>query len=126
MGIKDYRDLEIWKRGMDLVEAIYNLTLAMPKEEVYGLTAHLRKTAVSIPSNIAEGFARFYAKEFRQFLFVSLGSCAELNTQILIATRLKFLNPEKVAALSREIDVTSRMIMALIKKINQRQETSDQ
>ena len=125
MGIKDYRDLEIWKRGMDLVELIYTLTLAMPKEEVYGLTAHLRKTAVSIPSNIAEGFARSYAKEFRQFLFVALGSCAELNTQILIASRLKFLSPQKVAALSREIDVTSRMIMALIKKINQRQATSD-
>jgi four helix bundle protein len=125
MGIKDYRDLEIWKRGMDLVEVIYSLTLSMPKEEVYGLTAHLRKTAVSIPSNIAEGFARSYAKEFRQFLFVSLGSCAELNTQILIAMRLKFLDPEKVESLSREIDVTSKMIMALIKKVNQRQETSD-
>ena len=125
MGIKDYRDLEIWKRGMDLVEAVYNLTLSMPKEEIYGLTAHLRKSAVSIPSNIAEGFARSYAREYRQFLFIALGSCAELNTQIMIAARLKFLNLEKATLISREIDVVSKMIMALIKKLNQRPETSD-
>jgi four helix bundle protein len=125
MGIKDYRDLEIWKRSMDLVEAVYESTRSMPKEEVYGLTAHLRKTAVSIPSNIAEGFARSYAKEYRQFLFVSLGSCAELNTQVLIAVRLKYLDPEKAAFMSQEIDVISRMTMALIKKLDQRPETSD-
>ena len=110
---------------MDLVEAVYNLTLSMPKEEIYGLTAHLRKSAVSIPSNIAEGFARSYAREYRQFLFIALGSCAELNTQIMIAARLKFLNLEKATLISREIDVVSKMIMALIKKLNQRPETSD-
>ncbi len=124
MGIKDYRDLEIWKRSMDLVEAIYEMTRAMPKEEVYGLTAHVRKTSVSIPSNIAEGFSRWHTKEYRQFLFVALGSCAELNTQILIAARLKFLDPDKIVAVSQEIDVVSRMIMALIKKLDQRPATS--
>ncbi len=110
---------------MDLVEAVYELTRSMPKEELYGLTAHLRKTAVSIPSNIAEGFARSYAKEYRQFLFVSLGSCAELNTQLLISARLKLLDSENVSQLSQEIDVISKMTMALIKKLDQRPETGD-
>ncbi len=82
--IKNFRDLEIWKRSMKLVEEIYNLTRAFPKDEIYGLTGQLRRAAVSIPSNIAEGFARFHNKEYRQFLYMSLGSCAELTTQLII------------------------------------------
>jgi len=80
MKIKSYRDLNIWKRSIKVVEDIYKITKNFPKEEIYGLTGQLRRSAVSIPSNIAEGFARFSNKEYRQFLFISLGSCAELST----------------------------------------------
>ena len=68
MKIKSYKDLNIWKRSIVLVEDIYKITKNFPKEEIYGLISQLRKSAVSIPSNIAEGFARFYNKEYRQFL----------------------------------------------------------
>jgi len=90
MKIKNYKDLNIWKRSIGLVEDIYKITMNFPKEEIYGLTSQLRKSAVSIPSNIAEGFAKFYNKEYKQFLFISLGSCAELSTQIIIALRLGY------------------------------------
>ena len=83
MKIKSYKDLNIWKRSIVVVEDIYKITKNFPKEEIYGLTSQLRRSAVSIPPNISEGFARFYNKEYRQFLFISLGSCAELSTQIV-------------------------------------------
>ena len=88
MKIKSYKDLNIWKRRIGVVEDIYKITKNFSKEEIYGLTSQLRRSAVSIPSNIAEGFARFHNKEYKQFLFISLGSCAELSTQIIIALRL--------------------------------------
>lgn len=89
--IRNFRDLNIWKLGMEIVEDIYRLTKRFPPNEVYGLTAQMRRSAVSIPANIAEGFARNYNKEYRQFLYMSLGSCAELETHIEIAQRLKYL-----------------------------------
>ena len=99
MKIKSYKDLNIWKRSIVLVEDIYKITKNFPKEEIYGLISQLRKSAVSIPSNIAEGFARFHNKEYRQFLFISLGSCAELSTQIIIALRLVFFEKKKAGKL---------------------------
>ena len=92
MKIKSYKDLNIWKRSIRLVEEIYIITKKFPKEEIYGLTSQLRRSAVSIPSNIVEGFTRFHSKEYRQFLYISLGSCAELNTQIIISFHLSYLN----------------------------------
>ncbi len=80
-----------WQKATDLVERIYSLTKGFPKDEVYGLTAQLRRAAVSIPSNIAEGQGRSASKEFQQFLSISHGSVREVETQILIATRLHYL-----------------------------------
>jgi len=117
MKIKSYKDLNIWKRSIELVEDIYKITKNFPKEEIYGLTNQLRRSAVSIPSNIAEGFARFYNKEYRQFLFISLGSCAELSTQIIIALRLDYLESKESDKLLNEIDEISKMTMSLIKKL---------
>jgi len=82
------------------------------------LTSQLRRSAVSIPSNIAEGFARFHNKEYRQFLFISLGSCAELSTQIIIALRLDYLESNEADQLLNEIDEISKMTMSLIKKLD--------
>ena len=84
--------MEVWKKSMDLVSNIYKITESFPNKELYGLTNQIRRAAVSIPSNIAEGAARNSKKEFIQFLFIALGSLSELETQIIIASRLEYLN----------------------------------
>jgi four helix bundle protein len=94
--IKSYRDLLIWQKGIALVKRIYQETALFPDTERYGLTNQMRRAAVSIPSNIAEGQARQHTGEFRQFLFIALGSIAELETQIIISQELSFL-PESVS-----------------------------
>ena len=78
--IKNFQDLRIWQIGIEVVKDIYVLTKKFPKEELYGLTSQMRRSAVSIPSNIAEGFRRYHNKEYKQFLYIVLGSCAELET----------------------------------------------
>ncbi len=118
MKIKSFKDLKIWERSVELVKAIYDLTKTFPKEELYGLTSQIRRAAVSVPSNIAEGFARYHNKEYKQFLYTSLGSCAELSTQLIIAERLNYLDNEKADILFGEIEEISKMTMALIKKLN--------
>jgi len=118
MKIKSYKDLNIWQRSIKVVEEIYKITKKFPKEEIYGLTSQLRRSAVSIPSNISEGFARFSNKEYKQFLFISLGSCAELSTQIIIALRLNYLENKESDKLLNEIDEISKMTMSLIKKLD--------
>ena len=90
--IKNHKDLEVWKKSMDLVSNIYKITESFPNKELYGLTNQIRRAAVSIPSNIAEGAARNSKKEFIQFLYIALGSLSELETQIIIANRLEYLN----------------------------------
>jgi len=84
--------LEVWKKSMDLVSNIYKITEPFPNKELYGLTNQIRRAAVSVPSNIAEGAARSSKKEFIQFLYIALGSLSELETQIIIANRLEYLN----------------------------------
>jgi len=116
--VKSFKDLDIWKRGIVLVEDIYKITKSFPKEETYGLTSQLRRAAVSIPSNISEGFARFYNKQYKQFLYTSLGSCAELTTQIIIASRLNYIENNRVDKLLSDIDQISKMTMSLIKKLD--------
>ena len=90
--IRNHKDLEVWKKSMDLVSNIYKITESFPNKELYGLTNQIRRAAVSIPSNIAEGAARNSKKEFIQFLYIALGSLSELETQIIIANRLEYLN----------------------------------
>jgi four helix bundle protein len=116
--IKSFKDLKIWQKGIQLVEDVYALSKTFPKEEIYGLQSQLRRSAVSIPSNIAEGFARIHNKEYRNFLYIALGSCAELTTQIIIASRLKYIEGPKAETLLSNIEVISKMTMSLIKKLN--------
>lgn len=85
-----HKDLDIWKLGIELVEEVYKMTAQFPKEEVYGLASQMRRAAVSIPSNISEGAARNSKKEFIQFLYVGLGSLAELETQVIISEKLGY------------------------------------
>lgn len=117
MPIETYRDLEIWKKGIELVKSIYKLTEKFPKQETYGLISQMRRSAISIPSNAAEGFKRYHNKEYKQFLYVTLGSCAELETQITIAKELKYIQQNEEAALLEKLDHIGRMISNLIKKL---------
>jgi four helix bundle protein len=91
---KSYRDLIAWQKAMDLVTAIYGMTAMFPKEEMYGLTSQLRRASVSVPSNIAEGQGRNGVAEFRHFLKQATGSLMEVETQVLIAERLKYVSSE--------------------------------
>ena len=115
--IRSYRDLEIWKRGVELVGNIYLLTKDFPKSETYALVDQIRRAALSIPSNIAEGHARQHRKEFRQSLFIALGSLAELETQLIIAGQPGYLEKEKLNQSSSEMDAIGKMTRGLIKRL---------
>lgn len=115
--IQTYRDLDIWNAGIKLVKEIYKLAEKFPKEEMYGLSAQMRRSAVSIPSNVAEGFRRYHNKEYRQFLYIMLGSCTELETQLTIAKELKYIQEEQEAVLLEKLDHICRMTSNLIKKL---------
>jgi len=91
MQIQSYKELEAYKKGIELVKVIYKITKTFPKEEMYGMTSQIRRSAISIPSNIAEGYMRGH-REYVQFLKVALGSCAELETQLSLSKDLEFYN----------------------------------
>ena len=90
-----HKDLDVWKLGIELVEEIYKITSKFPKNEIYGLISQMRRAAISIPSNISEGAARDSTKEFIQFLYIALGSLSELETQVIIAKKLSYINNNK-------------------------------
>ncbi len=113
-GRGHYR-LEAWKFSMELVQNVYELTQGFPKEEIFGLTAQLRRAAVSIPSNIAEGAARVGRKEFAQFLNVARGSLSELETQLLIAAGLGYVKGDH--PIFAAVDRVSRLITGLHKNV---------
>ena len=114
---RNFRDLEIWKLGKDVAVKVYRATKNFPKEELYGLVSQMRRAAVSIPSNIAEGFARLHNKEYRQFLYVALGSCAELETQIELSVDLGYLEATDSADFLEKLDHEARMVRNLIKRL---------
>jgi len=111
-GVRTHKDLEVWKRAMALARAVYELTKGFPKEEVYGLVAQMRRAAVSVPSNIAEGAARNSNKEIVQYLYVSLGSLAELDTQMVLSRELGYTRDEDIDG---SIEEVRRMVLGLIK-----------
>ena len=117
MKVKDYKDLKVWQKGIEIVDKVYALTAKFPKEELYGLTLQMRKASVSIPSNVSEGFVRGHTNEYRQFLRVSLGSCAELDTQSIIANRRKYIIKQELDELAEDINYESRMLVSLINKL---------
>ena len=94
--VKYYRDLQVWQKGIELVKEIYLLTKQFPKEEIYGLSSQIRRASVSIPSNIAEGQARKHTAEFRQFLYIALGSLAEVDTQLELPIQLSYLSQSDI------------------------------
>lgn len=113
-GVRSYRDLIAWQKAMVLVAAIYGCTLHFPKTEVYGLTAQIRRAAVSVPSNVAEGQGRVSTGEFKQFLGHARGSLLEIETQILIAQSLGYLQTEDSERLLRLSAEVGRILHGLI------------
>ena len=108
-----YRDLEVWKASIAFVKEIYLLTAQFPPAEIYGLTGQIRRAAVSIPSNIAEGQGRNSGKEFRQFLGIALGSVGEVETQLIIAQEIAYVNIEELHPLLEKIDHIRKMLRGL-------------
>ncbi len=110
--MRTHKDLEIWQKGIELVEKIYKLTSTFPKEEIYGIISQMRRAAISYPSNIAEGAARSSRKEFIQFMYIALGTLSELETQVIISRKLGYHNDQ---SLLHEIEVLRKMTLNFIK-----------
>ena len=113
-----HKDLNVWKKSMNLVILTYRLTNQFPKEELFGLASQMRRAAVSIPSNIAEGHGRNSDKELIRFLFISLGSASELETQILLSNKLDFLKEDSFNQLNELNNEIIKMLVALIRSKN--------
>jgi len=113
MTINSFRDLRVWQSAMDLVQTIYTLTQSFPSQEAYGLTSQMRRAAVSVPSNIAEGHTREHSKEYLHHLSIAQASLAELETQLEIARRLQYLSQENVEPTLEQVGSLSRQLYAL-------------
>src|SRR5450759_1661244 len=115
MTLQTHKDLKVWQESKELVTLIYALTSKFPKDEIYSITAQIKRAAISIPSNIAEGAARDSNKEYIHFLYIALGSTAELDTQLIIAKDLKFINDEEFIEITEKPDSIGKMLSGLIK-----------
>jgi four helix bundle protein len=113
MAISSFRGLRVWQAGMDLVEKVYKLTQGFPTQEAYGLTSQMRRAAVSVPSNIAEGHTREHTKEYLHHISIAQASLVELQTQTEIAGRLHYLSPEAVNQMLEQEVSLSRQLYAL-------------
>jgi four helix bundle protein len=122
MKIRSYKDLEVWKKSIDIVTKIYKVTNSFPKDEIYSLVSQLRRSAVSIPSNIAEGWGRNKTKEYIQFLRIARGSLLELETQLIISNNLSYLNKQNMDNLLIKIKEINKMLNALINILNKKVE----
>lgn len=116
-NVRSYQDLEVWQMGMDLVEDCYRLTRQFPREEQYGLTSQIRRAAVSIPANIAEGYGRDMTGSFIQFLRVAQVSVRELETHSLLSGRLEFISQDALAKPLGLAERISKMLRSLIRKL---------
>ena len=117
MDVRSYRDLIVWQKSMEMVERIYRMTKVLPPEEMYGLSSQLRRAAVSVPSNIAEGQARGSKAEFLRFLSIAQGSRAEVETQTLIAERLGYVTKQQISAILLLLEEIAKMLHTLRAKL---------
>lgn len=117
LGIKSHRDLIAWQKAIDLVVSVYALTKAFPKEETYGLTSQLRRAAVSVPANIAEGQGRRSKPEFKQFLTNARGSLLEVDTHLEVALRVGYLNAIEYHAVREKLNEVGRIINGLMRSL---------
>ncbi len=115
----NHQDLDVWKRSIDIVTAVYKLTENFPESEKFGLTGQIRRCAVSIPSNIAEGCARFSDKETIQFISIAVGSVAELQTQLIISENLQYLDESN--KIINELEIIKKMLIKLSKYLKSKE-----
>ena len=117
MALKSYKDLVVWQKSIALVKLVYSLTKEFPTNEQYGLAAQMRRAAVSIPSNIAEGYSRKSRKEYIQFISIAIGSVAELETQLYIAKELGFGDRPFLVETENLLTEVTKMLYGLLQKI---------
>jgi four helix bundle protein len=117
--IKSYRDLRVWQDSMTLAELCYRLTRAFPKEEMFGLTSQVRRSAASIPANIAEGHGRENTQSFIQYLRISQGSLKELETHLLLTQRVGLTGTEEIDGLMRQCESVGKMVRLLIRSLQE-------
>lgn len=115
--LKNYKELKVWQKSYQLCLEMYKATKTFPKNEGFGLTSQMRRAALSIPSNIAEGYGRKTTPEYVRFLYIAYGSTCELETQLLLSGDLSYLNKEKASEFQRDIGGVERMLKALIKSL---------
>ena len=115
--IASYRELDVWQLAMDIVVDVYRLTRAFPAEEKFGLVAQLRRAAIAIPSNIAEGHSRLGAGEFRRFVSIARGSGGEVQTQLAVAVALEFIRTDELKSVSSRLDRLSKMLFSLYRSL---------
>ena len=125
MGQSSYKDLIAWQKGMELVTAIYDATEGFPSNQQFGLISQLRRAAVSVPSNIAEGKAHYSNRDFVRFLRHARGSLAEIETQALIAHQRKYLTDATMKQLTQKLDERGRILSGLINSLNEHERAQD-
>ena len=117
MSVQNYRELIVWQKSIEVAEKVYKITKKLPKEEIYSLTNQMRRAAVSIPSNIAEGQSRNSTKEFIQFLSIARGSKAELETQLLLCLKIGYLDDADVSEIQELLTEIGKMLNTLLRKL---------
>lgn len=120
--IRSYRDLKAWQKARSLVKRVYGATGIFPKEELYGLARQLRRAAVSVPSNIAEGYGRGALRDYVRFLQIARGSLYEIDTQVILAHDLGYLTAPQAASLGSDVDECSRIVQGLISSLNRKKD----
>lgn len=116
--MNNYKELKVWQKAIDLAEQVYSITKSFPKEEKYGMISQLRRSSVSVASNIAEGAGRNTDGEFRQMLGIAYGSICEVETQIILSNRMAMIEKEKFDKLSEALVEVQKMLFGLIKKLS--------
>jgi four helix bundle protein len=115
--VKTHKDLDAWQKSIELVKNVYELTKSFPQSELYGLSSQIRRAAVSIPSNIAEGAARQTTKEFIRFLYVAQGSLSELETQVIVSESLLYIDHDESAAILGKMSVIRAQLAGLMRSL---------
>lgn len=124
--MQTHKDLRVWRASIEFVKQVYNATACFPSEERFGLTSQMRRAAVSIPSNIAEGYGRQSQTELLRYLTISTGSTAELETQLIIAYELGYLSDDRFAELRSQIEIIYRMLNALKRSVKEQINNANQ
>jgi len=116
--MKTHKDLDVWKKSIELVTRLYKVTTGFPQHELYGMVSQLRRASVSVPVNLAEGAGRNHRKEFIQFIGISMGSASELETLLLISNNLNYLSNEVYSELNAELEIIMKMLTNLLRSLS--------